>query len=106
MRTTLVALCLALPTLLTGCAGSVPAPAPVAPAAKLPTREEFKSMVMGKTPDEVIAAVGRPNSTSEDTTSDRSLWHYHSFVIDPITGNAGLSTQVVFEGGKVVKINF
>lgn len=34
-----------------------------APAKKTYTREEFRSLVVGKTKEEVIAAVGRPHAT-------------------------------------------
>ena len=39
------------------------------------TREEFRSRVMGKTRDEVIAAVGRPDETN--TVAWYRVWHYH-----------------------------
>ena len=32
------------------------------------TREDFKAAVMGKTPDEVIKAVGKPDFTTEGST--------------------------------------
>jgi outer membrane protein assembly factor BamE (lipoprotein component of BamABCDE complex) len=70
----------------------------------VPTREEFRAKVMGKTPDEVITAVGKPDSTQE--SGGNQNWYYEKRSRDPITGNVDRSAQVVFEGGRVVRVNF
>ncbi len=74
-------------------------------AAKLPTREEFKAKVMGKTADEVIAAIGRPDSTDERLGS--SMWSYRDLCYDPISGKTDRDISIHFGAdGRVVRVNF
>ncbi len=71
-------------------------------------RDEFSKLVMGQSKESVLAALGRPESTSQST--DTEYWYYHGKTIDPITEKSDYSVQVVFEvsgGYSVVKsVNF
>lgn len=67
-------------------------------------RPEFDRLVMGKAEAEVVKAVGRPDSTSEDEATQ--FWHYKRRVRDPVTDALDTDVQVVIEGGKVVGINY
>jgi outer membrane protein assembly factor BamE (lipoprotein component of BamABCDE complex) len=71
---------------------------------KLLTREEFKQLILGKTEDEVLAAAGKPSSTSQ--ADDATYWHYADRTRDPVTGEADSDVQVVFKHGRVAVVNF
>jgi outer membrane protein assembly factor BamE (lipoprotein component of BamABCDE complex) len=73
--------------------------------AKVYTREEFERLVIGKTKDEVIKAVGRPDRTSKQAEGTE-YWYYSDVIRDPITGKLDRQVQVVFEDGLPVRINF
>lgn len=73
------------------------------PAGAAYTRDEFRSLVVGKTPDEVRAAVGSPDSTSD--TEGGVFWYYKNHTRDPANGTAD-RTQIVFRGGVVSAVNF
>lgn len=69
------------------------------------TREEFKTLVMGKTPEEVIAAVGQPDSTQERPDGTQTTWHYDNRVTNPATTKP--STGILeFKDGKVVEVRW
>lgn len=91
---------------LAGCGKAPPAPPAVQPAKPDPvTREEFKKAVEGKTPDEVVEAVGKPDQTSE--SGGRKYWYYDRRTTDPTTGKTDARAQVVFgEDGRVRSVNF
>jgi hypothetical protein len=67
-------------------------------------REEFATLVKGKTEAEVEQAIGKPDQTSEDT--EATYWHYHKRTRDPVTGGTDSDLQVVFQNGKVVDLNY
>jgi hypothetical protein len=54
------------------------------PLGKTMTREAFEAAVKGKTRDEVIQAVGRPDTT-RDGDAGSVMWFYNNRTIDPIT---------------------
>lgn len=84
---------------------SIPGPAPATtPAAKRWTRDEFRALVMGKTKDEVIAAVGKPDKTQEDRTAE--YWYYDKRTYDPVAEKNDNRVQVVFKDGIVTGVNF
>jgi outer membrane protein assembly factor BamE (lipoprotein component of BamABCDE complex) len=59
---------------------------------------------MGKTQQEVIQAVGKPDVTQE---TGFTTWYYNSRTLDPVNGRVDYNAQVVFdEDGKVDHINF
>lgn len=72
------------------------------------SREEFRQAIAGKSPDQVIASVGRPDRTDESTGARGELiqyWYYDGAAKDEITGNVG-KAQVVIENGQVYRVNF
>jgi hypothetical protein len=70
------------------------------------TRQRFREMLLGKTMDEVIAAVGQPDHTQEVGTDPSSCtWYYNNRATDPVTGKVDVAVQVVFEHGKVTGVN-
>lgn len=76
---------------------------PAAVTKTVYTRDEFRKLVVGKTPDEVIAAVGKPDDTSE---SGSVSWTYMYRTKDPITGKTDVSAIVVFEDGRVDRVRY
>ena len=73
-------------------------------ATRVWTRAEFKERVMGKTADEVIAAVGTPDHTAVDEFG--TFWHYHGRTADPLTGKTDPDTRLEFKQGRVSEVNF
>jgi hypothetical protein len=70
----------------------------------LMTREEFQQAVLGKTQQQVIQAVGRPDSTMN---VGFPAWMYNHRTRDATTGNSDTVAQVLFQGGGVVTgVNF
>lgn len=72
---------------------------------KVYTREEFKKLVMGKTPEEVIAAVGRPWIAEDNDDGSPRWWSYLGRALNPATGEAG-SVEVYFQDGKVARVKW
>ena len=68
------------------------------------SRPEFSRLVLGKSEEEVIDAVGRPNETSED--DDARYWHFKKRTLDPLTHEMDTDVQVIIKGGKVTNINY
>lgn len=68
------------------------------------TREEFRVKVMGKTPEQVIAVVGKP-SVTQDHGGD-PIWYYNEATTDPVSGKVDYHAQVIFENGRVIAVNF
>src|SRR4051812_16005132 len=81
-----------------------PAGATEPAAPKAWTRDEFKALVMGKTPDEVIAAVGKPDETREDDRGQ--TWYYKNRTLDPITSKADYQVRVRFRDGLVANVTY
>ena len=67
-------------------------------------RGEFSRRVLGKSEEEVIEAVGRPDETTED--DDARYWHFKNRTLDPLTQEKDTDVQVVIKGGKVTNINY
>lgn len=75
------------------------------PKAKVRTREELKTLLVGKTKDEVLQILGKPEKTVETPAGD--VWHYRGITRDPISGKDDLSTWVDFDrNGRVEKLSF
>lgn len=74
------------------------------------SRETFESVVIGKSEDEVIKSVGRPNSTKSGTWERSgikwSYWYYEGRTVDPISGKADYQATVTFENGRVTNVTF
>lgn len=69
-------------------------------------REDFRNRVKGKTKQEVIQAVGKPDSTSDREAfyGDLSFWNYGN-IKDPASSKVG-SASVMFKDGVVDKVDF
>jgi hypothetical protein len=71
----------------------------------LPTRDEFRAKVMGKTPDEVTALVGKPDSTA-GASGGVATWTYRNVSRDPMTGKTDGPVSVHFRDGRVERVDF
>lgn len=102
----LLPVALILSALVVGCGpvGRTPSTTATVVSKKTYTREEFKKLVMGKSEVEVMAAVGKPDSTSE--SGGWLSWFYYDTTVDPITSKADKITSLQFDRGKVSGINF
>ena len=80
------------------------AESPVRPRPRVYSRAEFSRLVLGKSEEEVIKAVGRPDETSED--DDARYWHFKKRTLDPLTQEKDTDVQVVIKAGKVSEINY
>jgi hypothetical protein len=69
------------------------------------SRDEFKKLVMGKTPDEVIAALGRPDGTNDNPDGSPRRWHYIRRVTNPETALPD-SAVLLFADGKVAGVEW
>jgi hypothetical protein len=67
-------------------------------------RDDFTASVLGKSEDQVLEAVGKPDMTSEDP--EATYWHYRRRTKNPATGRTDSDAQVVFERGRVIAINY
>lgn len=67
-------------------------------------RAVFRGLVLGKRPDEVTAAVGKPDRVVEAGTA--VFWYYDARTINPTTGKPDHKVQVVFQYGGVTEINY
>jgi predicted Zn finger-like uncharacterized protein len=79
-------------------------PKPPPAGKKTYTRDEFRRLVIGKTPNAVTMAVGKPDDTQNLSAS--VVWYYDRITTDPATGKADAQAQVIFENGKVVRVNY
>lgn len=88
-----------------------PSAAADTPTAK-PTRSSgrldrvaFRSLVIGKSRDEVRAAIGKPNSTLGIGGTD--AWEYTRRTVDPVTNKIDDVAQVIFdESQTATDVNF
>lgn len=101
-----VALAVVCAALFVACGGGQTSDPPTAALTVKKTwpREEFKEMVTGKKMQEVLDAVGKPDSTSE--SGQDVYWYYKSKTVDPLTGKTDSSAQVCFKNGKVSNVNY
>ena len=67
-------------------------------------RGEFRSLVMWKTEDQVLDAVGKPDTTQE--LGNMEFWYYRFRTIDPVTNRTDFQAQIVFENGVVTSVNY
>jgi hypothetical protein len=68
------------------------------------TRQQFEALIMSKTEEDVLRAVGKPHTTSRG--KDVQYWHYANLTMDPLTKKRDSDAQVVFENGNVRAINY
>ncbi len=68
------------------------------------TRDEFRSLVVGKDREEVLGLLGKPRSTQE--SGPLEFWDYPGRTTDPTTGKTDQGVQVEFENGTVSGVTF
>ena len=68
-------------------------------------RDQFRALVTGKTEQQVLDALGKPDDT-QDQEGLGKLWYYRNVAVDPVTGKKTAQVQLVFEGGVVTSVNF
>ena len=68
-------------------------------------REQFRSLVNGRTEQQVLDALGKPDET-QDQEGLGKLWYYLGVAPDPVTGKKTAQVQIVFEGGEVTMVKF
>ena len=66
-------------------------------------REEFQLKVMGKTPAEVIEAVGKPDSIQDGRDP---TWIYDLRTIDPVSRKVDVNARLIIKSGVVALVNF
>jgi hypothetical protein len=71
--------------------------------AKVYEREEFRNLVSDEDQAFVTRLIGPPDSLS--TRSGETTWTYKGITRNPVTGMTDFSTEVIFRGGKVIRIN-
>ena len=74
------------------------------PALKIYSRLEFRYRVLSLNQSQVLAAVGKPTSTSDSTSSQ--VWFYSKRTRDPIADKVDSSAIVFFKFGVVQEVNF
>lgn len=67
-------------------------------------RAKFRGLVLGRTPDQVRAAVGKPDRMVESGTA--VFWYYEGRTVNPTTGKPDKKVQVVFQYGQVTEIDY
>lgn len=107
MRAAVLAAVAVLPLL--GC--TPPTSSPATPSVKadekpLPTRDELRKQLMGKTADEVIALMGKPASTRDKSDGKTDYWTYEKRSTDSVAGVTDDFAFVYFTDGTVSAVNF
>ncbi len=94
-----------------GAVAATPVPPPVVMATAEPprqpeylTRATFELAVTGKTVDEVKAMLGEPPMSGG--TDGEETWMYRKRTTNPATGQPDDRTDVVFRGGKAVRVDY
>lgn len=67
------------------------------------TLEEWQAVTMGKTPDEIIATIGRPNYTTDYKSGKPFRWHFHKKVMNPATTKYDTGIVVFGDDGTVAE---
>jgi hypothetical protein len=68
-------------------------------------RDQFRAVINGRTKQQVLDALGKPDQT-QDQEGLGELWYYNNSAVDPVTGKKTAIVQVVFENGTVTMVNF
>jgi hypothetical protein len=68
-------------------------------------RDQFRAVINGRTKQQVIDALGKPDQT-QDQEGLGELWYYNNTAVDPVTGKKTAIVQIVFENGTVTTVNF
>jgi len=68
-------------------------------------REQFRAVINGRTKQQVLDALGKPDQT-QDQEGLGELWYYNNAGVDPVTGKKTALVQIVFENGTATTVNF
>ena len=68
------------------------------------SRTAFRNLILGATPSEVLAAVGKPESTVDQTRVQ--YWFYRERTKDIVTDNIDSSATVEFRNGVVENVTY
>lgn len=68
-------------------------------------RSEFRGKIMGLSPDEVVAAIGKPDDTQELFPGEPT-WIYLERTSDPITGKVDKGVIVMFRHERVYLVSY
>lgn len=67
-------------------------------------RDQFRALVVGRSMDEVLRALGMPADTQDQEVGQ--FWYYQNVAPDPVTGKSAAQVQIIFEGGTATTVNF
>ncbi|HKB00942.1 MAG TPA: hypothetical protein VKD90_01925 [Gemmataceae bacterium] len=76
----------------------------IAGTRRIYSQKEFRDLVLGKTPDEVVAAVGKPDITDQE--ADTVRWTYRGRVKGPRADDPVAAAVVVFRDGKAAEVEY
>ena len=82
----------------------LPAVGEAVPGKNYYSREELKALVMGKSREDVLKLLDKPDSTSEE--SDGYKWTYNYITKDPIAKRVDSHVTLTFKDGKVVEVRY
>lgn len=68
------------------------------------SRDEFRQLVVGKSRQEVLDLLGRPQATQEGDGFE--FWDYQGRTFDPVTNRTDHNAQVEFQNGRVSNVTF
>jgi hypothetical protein len=68
------------------------------------SRDDFRSAVVGMSPDQILKLLGKPNSTH--AAGEWIYWDYERRTTDPITGKKDLISQIIIERGRAIEVTF
>ena len=78
------------------------------PDAKRYTRDEFRKLVWGKQPAEILALIGKPERTTPYRDDGRRVteetWDYRSLTTDPISGATDARVTLTFGQSNPVSV--
>jgi hypothetical protein len=105
------------PSTVAATAAPAPAPAAAAAAAELPpvapqppprtwSREEFTRIVKGHSTDDVVAAIGPPDTTYGVAGARESTWIFRWRTVDTVTGKTDHIAIVTVRDGRVISIAY
>ncbi|HLO66312.1 MAG TPA: hypothetical protein VK188_04795 [Holophaga sp.] len=81
-------------------AKAAPGPRPL--RGKLP-RDQFRQAVLGRSMQEVLALLGRPERTNQ---MSHTFWTYRHRTFDPVTGRLDWSASIQFTGSYADRVDF
>ena len=68
------------------------------------SRDELRAMVMGKTAEEVVSMLGKPERTNDDSTGE-IMMYYPKIAVDTISGKTD-GAYIYLQKSAVVRVTF